>query len=77
MDQYCGHLHGPRLRENISVDMHHQIASRCVLHDKTHMLLCLETCKQVDQERVADAVDGFKNPLLTHQTENGKKINHE
>lgn len=69
----CGHSHGSGLRENISVDVHHQIASGCILHNKTHMLLCLETRKQIDQERVADAVDGFKNPFLAHQTEHKKE----
>lgn len=63
------HLHSPGLRENISVDVHHQVSSCCILHHKTNMLLCLETGKKVDQERVADAVDGFKDPLLAHQTE--------
>lgn len=67
------HSHSPGLRENISMDVHHQVASSCVLHDKTHVLLRLETRKQVDQERVADAVDRLKNPLLTHQTVKGKR----
>lgn len=48
--------------------MHHQVASRCVLHDKTNMLLRLETREQVDQERMANTVDRFENPLLAHQT---------
>jgi len=63
--------HGSGLGENVSVDVHHQVAARCVLHDETDVLLRLETRKQVDQERVADAVDRFENPLLAHQT--GKK----
>lgn len=67
------HSHGPGLGENISVDVHHQVSSRCVLHDKTNVLLRLETRKQVDQERVADAVDCFENPLLTHQTGKERK----
>lgn len=64
----CGHSHSSGLRENISVDVHHQVSSRSVLHHKTDVLLRLETCKQVHEERVAHAVDGFENPLLTHQT---------
>lgn len=72
------HSHGPGLRENISVDVHHQVASCCVLHDKTNMLLCLETRKQVDQERVADAVNRFKNSLLAHQTgKRGECVSHD
>lgn len=62
------HSHGPGLREDISMDVHHQVAASCILHDKTNVLLRLETRKQVDQEGMADAVDRFKNPLLAHQT---------
>lgn len=50
------------------MDVHHEVSSRCVLHDKTHMFGRLEACKQVDQERVVGTVDGLKDPLLTHQT---------
>lgn len=60
------------------MDVHHEVSSRCVLHDKTHMFRRLEACKQVDQERVVGAVDGLKNPLLTHQTKDkqtqGKRV---
>lgn len=48
--------------------VHHEVSSCRVLHDKTHMFWRLETCKQVDQEGVVGAVDGLKDPLLTHQT---------
>lgn len=48
--------------------VHHEVSSCGVLHDKTHMFWRLETCKQVDQEGVVRAVDGLKDPLLTHQT---------
>lgn len=48
--------------------MHHEVAPCCVLHDEAHVLLCLETRKQVDQERVADTVDRFENPLFAHET---------
>lgn len=68
INRKCKRLHGPGLRENISVDVHHQVSSCSVLHDKTHVFLRLETRKQVDQERVTDAVDRLKDPLLTHQT---------
>ena len=68
-----GHSHCSGLREHISVDVHHQVASGRVLHDKTHMFRCLEARKQVDQEGVANAVDRFKNPLLAHQTDRHKR----
>lgn len=61
--------HGPRLREHVSVDVHHQVASSRVLHDETNMFRRLKAGEQVDQERVADAVHSLKNPLLTHQAE--------
>ena len=51
------------------MDVHHQVAPGSVLHDKAHMLRCLEACKQVDQERVADAVHRLKDPLLTHEAD--------
>lgn len=49
------------------MDVHHQVPSCCVLHYKTHMLLGLETSKEIDQERMPDAVHCLENPLLTHQ----------
>lgn len=49
------------------MDVHHQVPPCCVLHHKTNVLLRLETGEKVDQERVADAVDGFEDPLLAHQ----------
>lgn len=71
------HSHSPGLRENISVDVHHQVASSRVLHHKANVLLRLETRKQVDQERVTDAVDRFKDPLLAHQTgKERRKLSH-
>lgn len=63
------HSLGPGLGENISVDVHHQVASRRILHDETNMFRCLEARKQVDQEGVADAVDRLKNPFLTHEAD--------
>lgn len=60
--------HGARLGKDVGMDVHHEVSSRCVLHDKTHMFGRLEACKQVDQERVVGTVDGLKDPLLTHQT---------
>lgn len=55
------------------MDVHHQISARCVLHDKTHMLRCLEASEQVHQERVLRAVHYLKDPLLTHQADKAKE----
>lgn len=60
--------HSTWLRKDVGMYVHHEVSSCCVLHDKTHMFGRLETCKQVDQEGVVGAVDGLKDPLLTHQT---------
>lgn len=60
--------HSTWLRKDVGMYVHHEVSSCGVLHDKTHMFWRLETCKQVDQEGVVGAVDGLKDPLLTHQT---------
>lgn len=51
------------------MDVHHEVSSRRVLHDKAHVLGRLETRKQVDQEGMVGAVDGLKDPFLTHEAE--------
>lgn len=61
--------HGARLWKDVGVDVHHEVSSGGVLHDKTHVFRRLETRKQVDQERMAGAVDRFKDALLAHQAE--------
>lgn len=61
-----GDVHSPRLREHVGVDVHHQVASCCVFHDKTHMFWSLEAGKQVDQERVVGHVHNLKDAFLAH-----------
>lgn len=53
------------------MDVHHKVASGCVLHDETHMLRCLETGKQVDKERMVGQVHDLEDPLLAHETAAG------
>lgn len=65
------YVHSSWLGEDVGVDVHHQVTSRRVLHDKTHMLWSLEACKQVDQEGVLRHVDRLEDALLTHQTGSG------
>lgn len=65
------YLHGTWFCEDVSVDVHHQVASCCVLHNKTHMLWCLEARKQVDQEGMMGHVHDLKDALLAHQTGEG------
>ena len=60
--------HSTRLIKDVSMYVHHEVSSCRVLHDKTNMFWCLETCKQVDQEGMVRPVHGLKDPLLTHQT---------
>lgn len=54
--------------EHFVVNVHHQIAATSVLHDKAHVLRCLEARKQIDQEGVANAGGRLKNALLRQQT---------
>lgn len=68
MEDVTQDSHGSRLREDVSVNVHHEVSARRVLHDKTHVLRRLEAREQVDQEGVVGAVDRLKDPLLTHQT---------
>jgi len=60
------YIHGSRLREDVCVDVHHQVASCCVLHNKTHVLRSLEARKQVDQEGMVRQVHDLKDALLAH-----------
>lgn len=67
------YLHSPRLGEYIGMDVHHKVSARCVLHDKAHMLRCLEASEEVHQERVLRGVHYLKDPLFTHQTDKVKE----
>lgn len=60
------HVHGSWLREDVCVDVHHQVTSCCVLHNKTHVLWSLEARKQVDQEGMVGQVHNLKDALLAH-----------
>lgn len=71
------HLHGPGFREDVGVDVHHQVASRCVLHDEADVLRRLEARKQVDQEGMPHAVDRLEDPLLAHQAGEERTPLHE
>lgn len=65
------YVHGSRFCEDVCVDVHHQVSTRCVFHNKTHMLRCLEAGKQVDQEGMMGHIHGLKDALLAHQTRGG------
>ena len=67
----CVCLHGTGLREDVGVDVHHEVATGSVLHDEAHMLTGLEAGKQVHQERVPHAVHRLKDTLLAHKTKQG------
>lgn len=62
-------VHSPRLCEDVGVDVHHQVASCCVLHDKAHVLCRLEAGEQVDQEGMVRQVHDLEDALFTHETE--------
>lgn len=53
--------------KDIRVNVHHEITTRGVFHHKTCVIWCLETCKHVHQEWMAEGVDHFKDSLLTVQ----------
>lgn len=61
-------LHSPRLCEDVSVDVHHQVAPCCVLHHKAHVLRRLEAGEQVDQEGMVGQVHNLEDALFTHET---------
>jgi len=65
--------HSAGLSEDVGVNVHHEVASRCVLHDEAHVLRRLEAGEQVDQEGVARAGDRLKDPLLAHQAADGQR----
>lgn len=71
------HVHGARLREDVGVDVHHQVTSSRVLHNKTHVLWSLEAREQVDQERVVRHVHDLKDALLAHETARGARKGQE
>lgn len=64
-----GNVHSPRFVEYVGMDVHHEVSASCILHDKTHVLRCLEASEQVHQERVLRGVHYLKDPLLTHQAD--------
>lgn len=58
---------GLGLREDVLVDVDHQVAARQVLHDEAHVVTGLEAAVEVDQEGVSRGVDHLEDPLLTHE----------
>lgn len=59
--------HSSRFREDVGVNVHHQVPTCRILHHKAHMLFCLETRKKVHQKGVPDAIHSLKNSFFTHQ----------
>lgn len=49
------------------MNVHHEVSSRCILHDEAYMLFGLEASEEIHQERVPNTVHSLKDPLLTHE----------
>lgn len=62
-------LHCSWFRKDISVNMHHEVPTSCILHYKAYMIFGLETGKKVHQKGMPYAVHSFKNSLFTHEAE--------
>lgn len=58
---------GLGLREDILVDVDHQVAAWQILHDEAHVVAGLEAAMQVDQEGMPRGVDHLEDSLLTHE----------
>ena len=70
------YLHCSWFREDISVNMHHEIPTSSILHYKAHVIFGLETGKEVHQKGMPYTVHSFKNSFFTHEAEN-KNVSEE
>lgn len=55
------------------MDVHHQVSSSRVLHDKAHVFRGLETRQEIHQEGMTGLRHHLEDPLLAHQTDEGKQ----
>lgn len=58
---------GLGLREDVLVDVDHQVAAWQVLHDEAHVVAGLEAAVEVDQEGMSGGVDHLEDSLLAHE----------
>lgn len=65
-----GYSHCSGFREDISMNVHHQVPTSSIFHYKAHVIFGLETSKKVHQEGVSYTIHSFKYSLFTHQAAN-------
>lgn len=65
-----GYSHCSGFREDISVNVHHQIPTSSIFHYKAYVIFGLETSKKVHQEGMSYTIHSFKYSLFTHQAAN-------
>lgn len=58
---------GLGLREDVLVDVDHQVAAWQILHDEAHVVAGLEAAVEVDQEGMSGGVDHLEDSLLAHE----------
>lgn len=58
---------GPRLGEDVSVNVHHEVAAGRVLHDEANVGVRLEASEHVDQEGVAHRISHLEDAFLGQQ----------
>lgn len=58
---------GALLREDVVVNVAHEVTAHGVLHREEHVLLGLEAREHVDEERVLAKRRHLEDPLLHHQ----------
>ena len=58
---------GPGLREDVGVDVHHEVAAGGVLHNEADVGVRLEAGEHVDEEGVPHRVGHFEDPLFGQQ----------
>lgn len=68
----AGYSHCSWFREDISMNVHHQIPTSSIFHYKANVIFGLETSKKVHQEGVSDTIHSFKYSFFTHQAANRK-----
>lgn len=67
LTMFWGSVPGLFLSEDAGMDVLHEVSSWRVDHHEAHVVFGLEAAMEVHQERVADHVDHFEDPLLTHK----------
>lgn len=68
-----GYSHCSWFREDISMNVHHQIPTSSIFHYKANVIFGLETSEKIHQEGMSYTIHSFKYSLFAHQAANRKK----